>query len=90
MLIQDPEYRITHHFSEGLYAKESFFTAGMAILKHTHNFSHLSILAHGKVAVLHGTEIDIVSAPACIEIEAGGDSWSQSDNRLCLVLYSCH
>ncbi len=33
-------------------------------------FSHLSILAHGKVAVLRGTEIDIVSAPACIEIEA--------------------
>ena len=71
MMMQDPEFRITHHFSDGLYAKESFFTAGMAIMKHTHGFSHLSILAHGKVAVLRGTEIDIVSAPACIEIEAG-------------------
>ena len=61
MIIQDPQFRITHHFSDGLYAKESFFKAGMSILKHTHNFSHLSILAMGKV----------VEAPACIEIKAG-------------------
>jgi len=62
---------ILHHFSNGLYAKESRFSAGMAILKHTHSFSHLSILAAGKVAVLRGAEIDIVDAPACIEIKAG-------------------
>ena len=62
---------ITHHFSDGLYAKETAFAAGTAILKHTHGFSHLSILAKGKVAVLRGTEIDIVDAPACIEIKSG-------------------
>jgi len=62
---------ISHHFSDGLYAKEAAFEAGTAILKHTHSFSHLSILAKGKVAVLRGTEIDIVDAPACIEIKAG-------------------
>jgi quercetin dioxygenase-like cupin family protein len=62
---------ITHHFSDGLYAKEARFPAGTAILKHTHNFSHLSILAEGKVAVLRGNEIDIVTAPACLEIKAG-------------------
>ena len=62
---------ITHHFSDGLYAKETAFAAGTAILKHTHDFSLLSILAKGKVAVLRGTEIDIVDAPACIEIKAG-------------------
>jgi quercetin dioxygenase-like cupin family protein len=62
---------ITHHFSDGLYAKEASFEAGTAILKHTHTFSHLSILAKGKVAVLRGSEIDIVDAPACIEIKAG-------------------
>ena len=41
---------ISHHFSDGLYAKESRFSEGTAILKHTHDFSHLSILAKGKVA----------------------------------------
>lgn len=62
---------ITHHFSDGLYAKEIAVPAGVAILKHTHDFSHLSILARGKVAVLKGEDVEIVSAPACLEIKAG-------------------
>lgn len=62
---------ITHHFSDGLYAKESVFPAGQLILKHTHDFSHLSILAKGKVAVMKGDVVEIVEAPACMEIKAG-------------------
>jgi len=62
---------ITHHFSDGLYAKESQFNEGMAILKHVHDFSHLSILAKGKVAVMKGEDVEVVEAPACIEIKAG-------------------
>ena len=62
---------ITHHFSDGLYAKESQFREGMAILKHVHDFSHLSILAKGKVAVMKGEDVEVVEAPACIEIKAG-------------------
>ncbi len=62
---------ITHHFSDGLYAKQATFPAGVGILKHTHDFSHLSILAKGKVAVLKGDVVEIVEAPACIEIKAG-------------------
>jgi len=61
---------ITHHFSDGLYAKESFVPAGTAIMKHTHSFSHLSILAKGRVAVMKGDVIEIIDAPACINIEA--------------------
>lgn len=62
---------IAHHFSDGLYAKESAFPAGSMIMKHVHDFSHLSILAKGKVVVLKGNDADIVDAPACIEIKAG-------------------
>jgi quercetin dioxygenase-like cupin family protein len=62
---------ISHHFSDGLYAKQAVFPAGVAILKHTHDFSHLSILAKGKVAVMKGEVVEIVEAPACIEIKAG-------------------
>jgi quercetin dioxygenase-like cupin family protein len=62
---------ITHHFSDGLYAKQAVFPAGVAILKHTHEFSHLSILAKGKVAVMKGEIVEIIEAPACIEIKAG-------------------
>jgi len=62
---------ISHHFSDGLYAKEASFEAGTAILKHTHDFSHLSILAKGKVAVMKGDEVEVIEAPACVEIKAG-------------------
>lgn len=69
-VLQDVGGDITHHFSDGLYAKESFVPAGTAILKHTHSFSHLSILAKGRVAVMKGDAIEIIDAPACIEIKA--------------------
>ena len=62
---------ITHHFSDKLYAKELRIPADTVILMHTHSFSHRSVLAQGQVAVLRGQEIDIVNAPACIEIRAG-------------------
>ena len=69
-VLEDIGGEITHHFSDGLYAKEAFVPAGTAIMKHTHNFSHLSILAKGRVAVMKGEVIEIVDAPACIEIKA--------------------
>ena len=62
---------VIHHFSDGLYAKEFFVPKDAAVMKHTHDFSHLSILAKGKVAVMKGESIEIIEAPACIEIKAG-------------------
>lgn len=62
---------IKHHFSDGLYAKESFFPAGSQIAKHKHDYSHLSILALGKVCVDVDGEQFIYTAPACIEIIGG-------------------
>lgn len=60
-----------HHFSDGLYAKEMHIPAGMAVLKHTHDYNHLSVLAKGKVVVLRGEEMEIIEGPACLDIEAG-------------------
>lgn len=62
---------ITHHFSDGLYAKEASFAAGTMIMKHTHDFSHLSILAKGKVVVMRDDDAEVIEAPACIEIKSG-------------------
>jgi quercetin dioxygenase-like cupin family protein len=62
---------VVHHFSDGLYAKEFFVPKDTAVMKHTHDFSHLSILAKGKVVVTQGDRIEIIEAPACIEIKAG-------------------
>jgi len=65
------DHQIIHHFSDGMYAKEMRVEAGQAILKHTHDFSHLSILARGRVAMLIGDEIEVIEAPACIDVKAG-------------------
>ena len=61
-----------HHFSDGLYAKETHIPEGMMVVQHKHTFSHLSVLAKGKViVVVDGKEPQIIEAPACLEIKAG-------------------
>jgi quercetin dioxygenase-like cupin family protein len=65
-----PDY-ITHHFSDGLYAKEASIPAGTMLMQHKHTYSHFGILAKGKVVVVNDGDIKIYDAPACINIEAG-------------------
>lgn len=62
---------IVHHFSDGLYAKQMMIPAGYQARQHAHNFSHLSILAKGKVIVVKDDWQKEFEAPACIEIKAG-------------------
>ena len=62
---------IKHDFSDGLYAKQASFPAGAWIVKHKHDYSHLSILAKGTVLVQVDDEEQIYEAPACIEIKGG-------------------
>ena len=60
-----------HHFSDGLYAKEIHIPEGSLVVQHKHTYSHLSVLAKGKVVVQVGEEEPIiVSAPACLDIKA--------------------
>lgn len=62
----------THHFSDNLYAKEIRVQKGGAITQHRHNYSHLSLLAKGKVRLITPGEPDrILVAPAVLEIVAG-------------------
>jgi quercetin dioxygenase-like cupin family protein len=63
------EPQIIHHFADHLYAKETHIPAGQTLIKHKHNFTHLSILASGKVIVANAGENHIIEAPACIEIK---------------------
>jgi quercetin dioxygenase-like cupin family protein len=62
---------IVHHFSDGLYSKETHISAGQMLMQHKHNYSHFGILAKGKVVVVKDGDIQIVEAPACIDIKAG-------------------
>lgn len=60
---------IIHHFSDGLYAKETFIPKGMILKQHKHIYSHLSILAKGSVVVNRNEELTTFKAPCCIDIE---------------------
>ena len=63
--------QILHHFADHLYAKEIHIDAGEHLLQHVHKFSHLSVLAKGKVLVSTDDGQQVIEAPACIEIKAG-------------------
>ena len=65
------DLRIKHNFSNGLYAKEMTVPKGFMIGTHAHKFSHLSILAKGKVLVKTDESEAIYEAPACLEIKEG-------------------
>lgn len=60
-----------HHFSDGLYAKQMSIPAGYAAVTHTHAYSHLSVLAKGRVIVQTDEYNKEYVAPACIELKAG-------------------
>ena len=62
---------IKHNFSDGLYAKEMFVPKGYMVGQHAHKFSHLSILAKGKVIVRTDESTVEYTAPACLEIKEG-------------------
>jgi len=62
---------IVHNFSDGLYAKQMFVPKGYVVGTHAHTFSHLSILAKGKVIVRTDDSVAEYTAPACLEIKEG-------------------
>jgi quercetin dioxygenase-like cupin family protein len=67
----DVDPQIQHHFSDRLYAKRMVIPKGYEAGQHSHKYSHLSILAKGRVVVKTDTSCDEYEAPACIEIKSG-------------------
>ena len=61
---------IKHHFSAGVYAKETHIPAGHVLVQHKHKFDHLSILASGSIELMVDGERSVVHAPACLTIAA--------------------
>jgi mannose-6-phosphate isomerase-like protein (cupin superfamily) len=62
---------INHHFSSGVYAKESRIPAGYILVQHIHKHDHLSILASGSVELIVDGVKSVIDAPACLTIAAG-------------------
>jgi hypothetical protein len=62
---------IHHHFSSGLYTKETRIPAGFILVQHVHKHDHLSILASGSVEMVVDGVKSTIHAPACLTIAAG-------------------
>ena len=62
---------IAHHFSSGVYAKETRIPAGYVLVQHKHKHDHLSILASGSIEMVVDDVRSVVSAPVCLTISAG-------------------
>jgi quercetin dioxygenase-like cupin family protein len=60
-----------HHFSDGLYAKETQIPKNGFVMQHKHEYSHFGILSKGKVIVTTNASEKTYTAPVCIEIKAG-------------------
>lgn len=63
--------KVEHHFSDGVYAKKMVIPAGFMVGQHQHKYSHLSILATGRVVLRTDVSEKVYSAPACLEIKSG-------------------
>lgn len=62
---------ISHHFSGGVYVKETRVPAGVRLIQHVHIFDHLSFIASGSVIVRADGWVESFCGPASIEIKAG-------------------
>lgn len=62
---------ISHHFSDGVYAKQMSLKQGYTAVTHKHNYDHLSILAQGEVYITANGVKSRFKAPFCIDIKAG-------------------
>ena len=59
---------VLHHFSAGVYTKETRIPANYWLVQHAHPYDHLSILASGSVELTVNGETSVIHAPACINI----------------------
>lgn len=63
------DFDVQHHFSEGVYARQMVIAKDVVVPTHKHKFSHMSILASGRVLVtVDGVSVEY-AAPTAIEIK---------------------
>lgn len=67
----DDLLQVTHFFCDGMYSKRMVIQAGYKVGKHVHDFSHVSMLAKGRVLLDVDGAVTEHAAPAYLMIEAG-------------------
>lgn len=62
---------VTHHFSEGLYARELRIPAGTTLVGHIHLQGQINFLMSGTIRVTTDTGVETLTAPRIIVSEPG-------------------
>lgn len=62
---------IKHHYANGVYAREAYIPAGVALVGKIHKYEHLNIVSKGKIRVATEDGIKIIEAPATFVSPAG-------------------
>lgn len=65
------DFPTTHHFSDGIYAREIFIPKGSLLTGKMHATDHLNIISQGDISVLTENGIERIKAPATIMSKAG-------------------
>lgn len=65
------EMPVKHHFTDGLYTRETFMPAGSFAIGKVHRFRVTNILIKGHISVVNGDETKEYIAPCIFESEAG-------------------
>ena len=60
------ELQVTHHFSQGLYARELRIPKGMLLVGKIHRFENLNIISQGEISVYTEEGVRRVKAPCTI------------------------
>lgn len=66
-----PEFDVTHHFADGLYARELFIPAGTLLTGKIHRTTHLNIISKGEISVLTEDGMKRIKAPCTIVSKPG-------------------
>jgi quercetin dioxygenase-like cupin family protein len=77
------ELPVTHHFSEGVYARELFIPKGTVLTGKIHKFTNLNILIEGELSVSTDTGIKRVKAPFLVVSPPGTKrvAYAHEDSR---------
>ena len=62
---------VKHYFSEGMYAREMFIPAGIAVVGKIHKKRHLTIISKGDISVLTEDGVKRLTGPITFESQPG-------------------
>lgn len=65
------EIKTTHHFSDGIYAREIFIPKGALLTGKIHKTEHLNICSQGEISVLTEDGIKRIKAPFTMSCKPG-------------------